>query len=61
MNLTKRSLTALALAGVALGTVAGAAEADAPRHPVGSATTLSHDVDIPELSVDDLEVLDLLG
>lgn len=61
MNLTQRSLTSLALAGIALGAVAGTAQADTPRHAPGSATTLSHDVDVPEIDLDDIALLDLLG
>ncbi|MFJ6348373.1 hypothetical protein ACIQKB_02725 [Streptomyces sp. NPDC092046] len=55
-----RSLTALA-AGVALGAVAGAAQADTPRHAPGTATTLTHDVDVPDIDLDDIELLNLLG
>ncbi|MEV7279508.1 hypothetical protein [Streptomyces sp. NPDC093111] len=56
-----RSLTTLALAGIALGAVAGAAQADTPRQVPGTATTLTHDVDVPDIDLDDIELLNLLG
>ncbi|MER8041576.1 hypothetical protein [Streptomyces sp. NPDC094032] len=61
MKLTQRSLASLALAGAALAAVTGTAQADAPRHAPGTATTLSHDVDVPDIDLDDIELLDLLG